>query len=41
MVRNGNTNLFVVEYPSVRAGKTDLIGPIPGSASEISRLGIV
>ena len=41
VVINRNTDLFGIEEPSVRAFQTNLIFPIPGSATEISRTGIV
>ena len=41
LVGNWNTNLFVIEEPLVRAGKTDLVFPVPGSASEVRWVGIV
>ncbi len=40
LVINGHANFIAVEGPSQRAGKTDLIVPIPGSASDIRGCGI-
>ena len=33
LVRNGNTNFFSVENPSIRALEADLIIPVPGSTA--------
>ena len=41
LVRNRNADLVGVEDPSVGALQADLICPVPGSTSGISRLGVV
>ncbi len=41
MIRNWHTNVFGVEDPTVGTFKAFLISPVPSSASEISRLGVV
>ena len=37
LIRNGNADLFIIECPSLRASKADLIFPVPVSAAEIGR----
>lgn len=41
LISNGNTDFVSVEGPFVGAGKAHLVGPIPGSTSEIGRLGSI
>ena len=41
LVRNWHTNVIGVEGPIFRADQAFLIVPIPGSASEVSRLSVV
>ena len=41
LVRNSNTYSFVVENPSIGAGKADLLVPVPGSTSKVHRLNII
>ena len=40
-VRSGNTDFVSIEDPSFRAGKTNLVVPVPGGASGVGRLGVV
>lgn len=41
LISDGNTDLVSVEGPFVGAGKTHLVGPIPGSTSEIGGMGSI
>jgi hypothetical protein len=41
LISNGNTDFVSVEGPFVGAGKTHLVGPIPGSTSEIGGMGSI
>ena len=41
LIRNGGTNIFSIENPSVRAGKADLLVPVRGRASRVGGFGIV
>jgi len=38
LIRNRDTNVVIVEHPIVRALKTDLFVPVPGSTSDIRYL---
>jgi hypothetical protein len=40
-VRNGGTDFFSVENPTLRAGKADLVVPVPGSAARVRRMSVV
>jgi hypothetical protein len=41
LVGNGDTDAVRVEDPAVGAGKTFLVVPVPGSTSQVRRLGII
>jgi len=41
LIRNRNALLFGIEEPSLRAGKTNLVVPVPSSTSTIRRLGVI
>jgi hypothetical protein len=41
LIRNRHANLVGIENPSLGAGDTDLVVPVPDTASRVSGLGVV
>ena len=39
IIRNWNTDFFIIESPSFRAGEANLVGPVPCATSEITWCG--
>lgn len=41
MVRDGHADLVGIEGPSLRAGQTNLVVPIPSGTARVSGLGVI